>query len=168
MAKRFMYVSIGVLCLVAAYQLGAKRAAAEWDGSAAGIIGMGALPVPGPNGGVFYGADGAAWIVGPEALWARREDLDLPVASAEVKFLDTDNAGTVSANIVLVTTSDVVWACIGYESGEWVARSRRRAIPGRGSSGGFGNSLVIGPRDYGGDESMAHCEDSATSGGNPD
>ena len=31
MARKFFYVSLGILCLTAAYQLGAERARADWN-----------------------------------------------------------------------------------------------------------------------------------------
>ncbi len=37
MARRFAYISFGILCLTAAYQVGAERAGAEWDASLAGF-----------------------------------------------------------------------------------------------------------------------------------
>ena len=36
MAKKFACVSFGILCLVAAYQLGAERASADWNSTVVG------------------------------------------------------------------------------------------------------------------------------------
>ena len=95
---------------------------AEWDTSAPGIVvGVGCLALPSePNGGVFYGHSGEAWVVGPGTPWQRKPEYDLPVSPSDIKFLDTDNAGTGSVNLLLVTNSDVVWGYVGLGPiGHW-------------------------------------------------
>ena len=92
MAKRFMYVSIGVMCLVAAYQLGVERARAEWNASAPGQIVGGADDR-------WYTSAGECWYARPGG-WTREATLDLPIPANEVKFFDT---------VTLISTSDVAW-----------------------------------------------------------
>ncbi len=102
MARRFFYVSLGILCLTATYQLGAERAGAEWDGGSPGDIIGGAFA----QGGAWIGftSAGEAWSVTPAVGWIRQFDFDLPVSSSEVKFLDSN--GEI---FVLITVSDVAW-----------------------------------------------------------
>ena len=101
MAKRFAYVSFGILCLVAAYQLGAERATADWDLTSPGQI----VGASGPADAV-YTADGTAWFVDPEQGWIKVSDfeplwdLDLPVPAEDVKFL---------GDKVLITKSEDAW-----------------------------------------------------------
>ena len=111
MAKRFMYVSIGLLCLVTAYQLGAERAKADWDPQAPGQI----IGANGPDQAV-YTEDGTAWLVDPNGGgWVRARDyepswdLDLPVPAEEVKFLSES---------VLITKTDEAW-WFGWGPDEW-------------------------------------------------
>jgi hypothetical protein len=102
MTKRILYLSLSLLCLVAAYQLGADRARAEWDGNAPGQILGGAFAAGGPW--IAFTSDGEAWSVTPAVGWTRYQDLDLPVSASEVKFLDSN--GEV---FVLITADDVAW-----------------------------------------------------------
>jgi hypothetical protein len=102
MTKRLFYLSLSLLCLVAAYQLGADRAMAEWDNGAPGQLLGGAFADGGPW--VAFTAEGEAWSVTPAVGWTRYQDLDLPVSATEVKFLDSN--GDI---FVLITTDDVAW-----------------------------------------------------------
>ena len=96
MAKRFMYVSVGVLFLVAAYQLGVERARADWDISVSGQI-------VGGDHYFWYTASGEAWYVDGSG-WSRASGGDLPLPGTDVKFLYRDYS---TAN--LVTHDDVAW-----------------------------------------------------------
>lgn len=109
MAKRFMYASMGVLCLVAAYHLGSERAAAEWDPTRGGEI-FGIL-----GNSVIVDSHGQAWSFGEAyGSYQRANSLDLPVPVSSVKFL-SDHENVTRA--VLVTTNDEVWWNPG--AGEW-------------------------------------------------
>lgn len=101
MTRRFLCVSIGVLCLTTAYAPGTRRAAAEWAPGSSAIQG-GAF---GPGGvWVAFTAGGEAWSVAPNVGWIRRAEFDLPVASSQVAFLDSNGE-----LFVLVTTANEVW-----------------------------------------------------------
>ncbi len=111
-------LAAAVFCVLAPFTM----ATAEWDESAPGtLIGSGCLALPSdPNGGLFYDRSGEAWVVGPASAWSRKAEYDLPVEPREVKFLDTDNAGTALVTIVVVTTTDVVWGYVGFApTGHW-------------------------------------------------
>jgi hypothetical protein len=101
MAKRFLYVGVGFLCLVCAYQLGAGRAGAEWDTGAQGAIVGGA-------GQTYYSRSGEAWGVSVAYGWQRAIEFDLPVEAGLVKFLDDGPEGT-----YLITTDDEAWIRTG-------------------------------------------------------
>lgn len=110
MAKRFMYVSVGVLCLVVAYQVGARDARADW-GNFGQISGV----TPGSSTQqdfLFVSSAGEAWMR-EYAGWIRRADLDLPVPASDVKFLEGMGQGD---SYVLVTNDDSIWV---WFSGEW-------------------------------------------------
>ena len=103
MARRFAYISFGILCLTAAYQLGAERASADWDQTLSGqVVGIdGAIRV--------WDNAGRGWTVEvspPE--WVRVASLDLPVPVSEVKIL---------AGNAFITYDDVAWVQSG---GQWV------------------------------------------------
>jgi hypothetical protein len=110
MSKRFFYISLGILCLVAAYQLGVERARAEWDVGAPGQIIGGAFTQDGPW--VAITSSGEAWSVAPAVGWIRRADIDPPVAASHVKFLDSN--GEV---FILITTVDDVWEFVDNDLG---------------------------------------------------
>ncbi|MBZ0269316.1 hypothetical protein K8I85_14275 [bacterium] len=110
MAKRFMYMSIGVLCLVAAYQIGVERARAEWSvGTGGQVIGGG---VSATAESIWYGTSGEAWTMSSSG-WVRQAAFDLPVASSEVEFLDSGDGH--SKVVHLITTADVGWICVDGE-----------------------------------------------------
>jgi hypothetical protein len=94
MAKQFLYASLGFLCLVAAYQLGVEKAAADWDLSVPGEI----VGASGDN--VHWDRSGRAWNITRNGWTRYYEDYDLPVPPEEVKFISKG---------WLVTTSDVGW-----------------------------------------------------------
>jgi hypothetical protein len=107
MTKRILYLSLSLLCLVCAYQLGADRARAEWDPTLSGVV-------VGGTSGYWYSASGEAWWPSFEG-WVRQEPYDLPVSAADVKFLS--NEGN---QLFLITRDDIgwrlydsVWTCIG-------------------------------------------------------
>jgi hypothetical protein len=98
MAKRFAYISFGLLCLVAAYQFGASQAV----GSAAGseILAM-------DHSGWFLDSSGQVWNVVTPALgsWTRWPTYDCPVPVSEVKYWGAHS---------LLTWADVAWAHDGF------------------------------------------------------
>jgi hypothetical protein len=91
--KRFAYTSFGLLCLAAAYNIGAQHARAEWNAAPAGRV-------VGGHGNFWYNTEGQAWNCQVSSGFVRWPEQDLPVPVAEVRFMD---AG------YLVTTSDDVW-----------------------------------------------------------
>lgn len=94
MTRRFAYMSFGILCLVAAYQLGAEKAAADWDPSAPGQI-------VGVWSGVAFTANGEAWTFWTAIEgWQRDPAHDLPLPASQVKFIDQGS---------IISTSDVAW-----------------------------------------------------------
>ncbi|GJM43331.1 MAG: hypothetical protein DHS20C21_01730 [Gemmatimonadota bacterium] len=107
MAKRFAYVSFGILSLVAAYQLGTVRASADWSG-----VGQ----IVGASGSFAYDSGGRIWRVGTDGWERWSPDLDLPVSPSEIKLL-TKAGGLTEAN-VLITKDDELWAFHGYDN-EW-------------------------------------------------
>jgi len=102
MLQKFAFLSFAILCFTTAYHLGAKRANAEWDGGAPGQIIGGAFAQGGPW--IGFTSAGEAWSITPAAGWIRRADMDLPVATSEVKFLDSNGE-----LFIVVTTADDVW-----------------------------------------------------------
>ena len=101
MAKRFAYVSFGILCLVASYQLGVERAKADWDHSGTGAI-------VGGDFRTYFGAAGDAWRINHStASWDRTEEFDLPFPASEVKFYS--QASWDGGVLFLVTKDDEAW-----------------------------------------------------------
>jgi hypothetical protein len=99
MTKRLFYVSLSLLCLVGAYQLGADRARAEWDDSVLGSV------VGGFSDGwnsTWYAASGEAWSLNNQG-WERVVESDLPVPASEVKFMDERT---------IITASDEGWLLV--------------------------------------------------------
>ena len=100
MAKRFAYVSFGILCLVAAYQLGAQRARADWDvslsGDVVGTFGWDAV----------FDRAGQAWRLEPTHTpqWERAPTFDLPVPTTQIKLM---------SNFVIITNDDRGWVLQG-------------------------------------------------------
>jgi len=112
-ARKFFLVSLGILCLVAAYQLGATRARADWSG-----IG----PVFGMAGGIVaWNSQGQAY-QGNSTIgsWSHLDRLDLPVPASDVKMLEGEPYGS----IMFVTQSDEIWQ---NASGQW---ARLPPVPG--------------------------------------
>jgi hypothetical protein len=105
MAKRFFYVSFGILCLVAAYQLGAEQARADWDSTTSGVV-------VGGGGEVWYARDGVAWQLSSDDTWRRWPEADLPVPFSGVTFFDQEYNG----DPVRVTAGDEVWF---WQAGAW-------------------------------------------------
>jgi hypothetical protein len=105
MAKRFFYTSLGILCLVAAYQLGAERARADWDPAATGAV-------AGGDHLYWFSAAGEAWSVSSGG-WQRETARDLPIPASQVQFLFMD-----AAEASLVTTDDVGWY---WTAGSWAS-----------------------------------------------
>lgn len=117
-----MFKSASVALALLLSSLSSEIAFAEWNPSGPGeVVGGGCFPLPGsPNGVLVYQRNGDAWTVGPSQPWQRTPELDLPVPVDQIKCLDTDNAGTLSVNIMLVTVEDIAWGFVGLVgSGEW-------------------------------------------------
>ena len=110
MAKRFMYISIGINCLVAAYQVGVEKARADWANGSAGQV-AGIAHVSSDNFAV-WSQSGEAWVLLGNNWGGRDPSMDLPVPTSEIKLL----AGTSIGNMALVTVSDLVY----HWSGDWV------------------------------------------------
>ncbi|GJM43932.1 MAG: hypothetical protein DHS20C21_07740 [Gemmatimonadota bacterium] len=114
MAGRFMYASIGVLCLVAAYQLGVSRAQAEWSpespGQLVGMFSTGSSVYVVSRSGAFWRASNDFGWEGPAAFD------DLPVPSEAIAMLDENS---------IITKDDVLWFYVG---GQWVDHG---PFPGR-------------------------------------
>jgi hypothetical protein len=101
MTKRLFYLSLSLLCLVAAYQLGADRAGATWDPNVGGeIVGGWAY--------WWYTTSGEAWSATPENGWERDAQFDLPVPASQVKFIQGGH---------LLTIDDVAWSNYGDGAG---------------------------------------------------
>jgi len=99
MTKRIFYLSLSLLCLVCAYQLGADRARADWDTGLPGqVIGL--------DYKIAWAADGSCWSV-EFTGWERHDVGDLPVPVGDVKLL-SDNT--------LITNSDVAYR---HGEGAW-------------------------------------------------
>ena len=108
MAKRFMYLSIGLLCLVAAYQLGAVNAEAEWDCSAApGFCGGWA--------GMWFDSSGLAYSGMVHNGGQREPDYDLPVPPGEVAFLE----GSTFIGYLLTKSGEAWYHDDGGTTTEW-------------------------------------------------
>jgi hypothetical protein len=102
MARRFAHISFGILCLTAAYQLGAESATADWDPTGSGVVWGG-------THGKYYGSAGDAWQVTtfPDR-WNRDAEFDLPISPSEVKFISQPAWN--SGSMYVITTSDEAWA----------------------------------------------------------
>jgi hypothetical protein len=120
MARRFFYTSLGLLCLIAAYQLGAGGARADWSPNVAGQIIGGDMSAA--NQSRWYTASGEAWKLSSSG-WERGEwetRIDLPVPASQVKFLAGEPA-SIGFGIHLITMDDVAWTIftVGPSNGEW-------------------------------------------------
>ncbi len=111
MAKNFLYVAAGFFLLVAAYQLGTQRAAADWAGTG-WVVGT-------ADGRLVWNALGEAYSDNSFAGWNREPAADLPVPPADVKIVEGGYQGW----FCLVTHEDVVWRW----RGEW---TRKDPVPG--------------------------------------
>jgi hypothetical protein len=80
MAKRFMYVCIGILALVVSFHMGARYGTADTivDHSATGIVAVDADRV--------LLDDGEVWQCDQTGYWYRQPEYDLPVPVSEVRF----------------------------------------------------------------------------------
>jgi hypothetical protein len=108
MARRFFYTSLGILCLTAAYQLGAERARADWQPSGA-VFGVW------QNNGAAGLIDhfGQAWQLSEFEGFERHEQSDLPVPVEEVRLFSDG---------VLVTQDEDVYISVGLSSWRPVGR----------------------------------------------
>ena len=96
MAKRFFYVSMGILALTVAYNLGARSVEADWDPDGMGCV-------AGVQEHIWWAQSGEAWELNGRS-WTVRPEYDLPVSASSVKM-----TGNHFGNVALVTTSDDVW-----------------------------------------------------------
>jgi hypothetical protein len=121
MARRFFYISLGILCLVAAYQLGAERARADWDQESPGVIW-------GQSGRWFVTASGEAWEGSYVHEWQRHPEFDLPIPATEVKFY--------AGRSILLTKDEVLWE--QDPGGQWVEVGPFPGGPVTSPSGSWG------------------------------
>ena len=99
MAKKFMYVCLGILALAGAYHLGAQYGRASIvDHTMTGVIAHNDLGVLLDNGEVWYSPSAGTWTL--------RTDLALPVPLAEVKFWQLGH---------LITNANELWVFTGSE-----------------------------------------------------
>jgi hypothetical protein len=113
MARRFLYVSIGILALSLAHHFGVTGTTAQ--------VGAGAGPILGASLSRAWDHFGQAWQTG--GTWTRRPEWDLPVSADDVLFIDGNAAGA-GGSATLATTTGTVWEFNGsigvwsYE-GQW-------------------------------------------------
>jgi hypothetical protein len=106
MAKKFFLVSLGILALTLAYQVGVRTAVAavsytpgapaektSWDPESS-------LAIVGGEDRIWWTAAGNAWYLSKGGEWLQVREMDLPVPIGEVRFLTSS---------VLVTTEGEVW-----------------------------------------------------------
>lgn len=103
LARRFLYVSLGILALSIAYHLGVASARADWHLAASGSIkGLAAIWA--------HDDAGQAWELRSSG-WLRRPERDLPMPVSDVKFMD--------GGYSLITVSDEGWV---YSDGTgWIS-----------------------------------------------
>lgn len=92
-AKRFLCVSVGILCLVIAYSIGARTAEADFDGAARPIVGAVTLGYR-----MVLRADGTCWRGGAGILpsgWEQVAYPALPVPIDRIRFWNFDHLITV-------------------------------------------------------------------------
>ncbi len=94
-AKAFMFVSIGILALVVAFQFEVRTSRADFDESAAiRVVGLGG------NGLVALLADGTVFAANASHDWYEDDSSPVPVSVASIAFWNGSN---------LVTNSDECW-----------------------------------------------------------
>lgn len=101
MAKKFMYVCLGILALAVAFHLGAQYGQAGYvDHASTGIVGS--------SGSDVLLADGEVWHRNSRGdAWEQESDLTVPMPVAEIKFWSQHR---------IVTSSDETWS---LEDGSW-------------------------------------------------
>jgi len=102
-ARKFFYVSLGILALSIAYQLGAGSVRADFDDSTNS-------PIVGMHGDNVLDRNGEVWSLF-SLSWDRRPTQDPPVPISEIRFWQVNQ---------LITHDDVAWAWSGYPDFEWV------------------------------------------------
>lgn len=113
MAKKFMYASLGVMCLCISYSLGANSASAEWDSSLSGQV-IGFAQDNSPNQAYVVARNGDLWAIETVGGWTQRNlpsEQQLPVSVEDIKFYGGN---------VLVTNGDEAWVDQGFGVG-WVS-----------------------------------------------
>ncbi len=109
MAGRLSWIAMGVVLAALALDRGADEAQADWSGG-----GLVAGVADGHHGTYAWNADGQAYFAtlsGPNAVWQRAADVDLPVPAASVKSITGGGHG-----ILVVTAASEVW---WWYSGSW-------------------------------------------------
>lgn len=106
MAKRFFYVSMGVLALAVAYLLLAvDPVEADWDEG-------GLSCVAGGDGLYWYDQSGSAYRMNPSSYqWETASDRDLPISVSSVSFFGTLDD---SHDRILITASGETWIFNAY------------------------------------------------------
>ena len=130
MARRFFYVSLGILALALAYNLGASRTEAQSSGTTV-VLGL--------AGDVVWDGSGQAWEIQSASQWDRVPEWDVPVPAAEVLFIQTRGSGFIGFFADLGTANGEVW---GFNSNSpaphWTYRGQvpGSPVPVEGSSFG--------------------------------
>jgi hypothetical protein len=96
MAKNFFFMTLGILALALAYNLGAERARADWNPSAPGVI------IGGSNYR-WWDTSGECWKLGLDGWTREPVTFDLPVPVSQIKFIDFTGLAQ------LITTDDHGW-----------------------------------------------------------
>jgi hypothetical protein len=106
MAKKFMYVCLGILALVAAFHLGARYGRADTivDHSTGGIVAV--YYRMGPAVDALLD-NGEVWSYYVGSGWEHTMGYDVPIATAEIKFWNLTT---------LVTASNELWS---HSSSGW-------------------------------------------------
>ncbi|MBN2564158.1 MAG: hypothetical protein JXB46_00445 [Candidatus Eisenbacteria bacterium] len=111
--KRFLYGAIGLLCVAAAFHLGAETAGTCYvDHTCRGIMAHCLCR----TGGIrALDEDGLLWEVSASGVWEPDGSIPaLPVPVCEIKFIATSGQ-----ECSFVTDSNEVWFCDGH--GDWVS-----------------------------------------------
>ena len=117
MAKRFMYVCLGILALAVAFHLGAQYGRADTivDHATEGIVALDQTYVLLANGEVWE-------ICGIPRDWYRKADKDPPIPVSEIKFWAPTSLVTIS-NEMWYRTDAAGWVNFGSPPGGVLTQS---------------------------------------------
>ena len=125
MAKRFFYISLGILALAVAWSLVAVSARASTDGDEHACVAVG-------DGLWWFSNSGEAFKLGTGGNWSREADHDLPVPPGQIRYLGnlgdqiTLTGGQVS--LILITNSNEFWAWGFVKPSVRMSRPERRWV----------------------------------------